>query len=115
MNKKMENTKFFYVVKEKDNVATALSHIDPGIGYLGGSIRGKIKVIEKINMGYKIALQDIPKDAYIIKYGQKIAIATVDIKKGACVHIHNTCSMQDLRSNKFDITGKPRDREYKLV
>lgn len=39
--------------------------------------------------GHKQALQEIPKGAPVIKYGQIIGRATEDIPKGAWVHTHN--------------------------
>ena len=54
----------------------------------------KIVVTENIPLGHKIAKKDIPKGKYIIKYGEKIVIATADIKYGAHVHIHNVDSMR---------------------
>ena len=49
----------------------------------------------KIPAGHKIALCDIAKDAYIVKYGQIIGRAAADIKKGEWVHSHNVCSHLD--------------------
>ena len=110
----METNRHFYIISRKDNVATALLDITPGLGYLCGATYNEINVNEKISRGYKIAIQDIAKDDYIIKYGYEIAIASENIKKGSCVHIHNTYSKEDQRSRGFDIVGRPSDREYKL-
>ena len=37
----------------------------------------------------KIAVRDIKAGEHIMKYGQSIGVADVDIKKGEYVHIHN--------------------------
>ncbi len=42
--------------------------------------------------GHKIALRDIPKGEYVIKYGEIIGRAKVDIKAGEWVHTHNVAS-----------------------
>ncbi len=39
--------------------------------------------------GHKYALTDIPEGHNVIKYGNPIGHATVDIKRGECVHTHN--------------------------
>lgn len=59
------------IINKKDNVAIALEPIGD------------------IPRGHKLALCDIPKGTYVIKYGQIIGCATEDIAKGAWVHTHN--------------------------
>ena len=85
------------LIDQKDNVGVALDSIPQGKGALLVSENGmvsKIVVIEDIPLGHKIAKEDIPKGKHIIKYGEKIGIATSDIKFGAHVHIHNVDSMR---------------------
>ncbi len=48
-----------------------------------------------IPAGHKFALCDIKKGEFVIKYGQIIGRATVDIKKGEWVHSHNLKSHLD--------------------
>jgi altronate dehydratase len=106
----------FYVVHEKDNVATALSDIKPGMAHLRGGIEGNIQVRIHIPFGHKVALRDISKGSGIIKYQVQVAVASDDIKCGDYVHIHNAKSMQDFRSNTFEsATANPQDREYTLA
>jgi altronate hydrolase len=50
---------------------------------------------ESIPTGHKIALCDIKKGEFVIKYGQIIGRATEDIKKGEWVHSHNLKSHLD--------------------
>lgn len=50
---------------------------------------------DKIPTGHKIALKDIKKGEFVIKYGQIIGRATEDIKKGDWVHSHNLKSHLD--------------------
>ncbi|MBQ8394569.1 MAG: altronate dehydratase [Clostridia bacterium] len=65
------------IINEKDNVGVSLD----------GS--------ENIPAGHKYALRDIPKDEYVIKYGEIIGRATADIAKGEWVHTHNVKSHLD--------------------
>ena len=85
------------LISQKDNVAVALDSIPQGKSALLVSENGtvsKIVVIEDIPLGHKIAKKNIPKGKYIIKYGEKIGIATSDIKSGTHVHIHNVDSLR---------------------
>jgi len=79
------------VVDKLDNVATALRNLD-----LGESIRidtggntNEIAVNESIAQGFKVALEDISEGQPVIKYGEVIGLATLNIAKGTCVHVHN--------------------------
>ena len=65
------------VISPKDNVAVCLA--------AGG----------EIPVGHKFALCDIPKDSFVIKYGEIIGRAVCDIKKGDWVHSHNLRSHLD--------------------
>jgi len=44
---------------------------------------------DPVPMGHKVALSDIQKGDPIIKYGEKIGRATIDITVGQHVHLHN--------------------------
>ncbi|MBE5844979.1 MAG: altronate dehydratase [Butyrivibrio sp.] len=75
------------IIHPLDNVAVALCDI--AAGEMAGSGDRTVKTTEKIAQGHKIALVDIPEGSPIIKYGNKIGIATEDIKAGSFVHTHN--------------------------
>ncbi len=49
----------------------------------------KVKVLQDIPLGHKIALQDHRVSDGVIKYGQDIGKVIGDIKKGEHVHIDN--------------------------
>ena len=51
-----------------------------------------------IKLGHKIALKDIHKGEYVLKYGHIIGKATQDIKKGEWIHTHNLVSHLDENS-----------------
>jgi len=72
-------------IHPSDNVAVALTDI------AAGEETGLENVIaaEAVKRGHKIALKDISAGDQIIKYGNPIAGATADIKKGSWVHTHN--------------------------
>jgi altronate hydrolase len=70
-----------------DNVAVALCDIKAGEE--ASSDEFSVKASEKIERGHKIALVDIPEGMPVIKYGNRIGIATEDIKAGSFVHTHN--------------------------
>ncbi len=75
----------------KDNVATSLAELDSGseVRVRCGKEVIKIKSLEKIPFGFKLALRDIDKGARVIKYGETIGIASQSIKQGQLVHVHN--------------------------
>ena len=79
------------VIDKLDNVATALTNLEPDesicIG-IGGTTN-EVAVQESILQGFKIALEDISEGQPVIKYGEVIGLATLNIAKGICVHIHN--------------------------
>jgi altronate dehydratase small subunit len=78
-------------LSEKDNVATSLTDIAPGmeVRVRWGKQVSRIKSLEKIPFGFKLALIDINKGAEVIKYGETIGIASQNIKQGQLVHVHN--------------------------
>ena len=49
----------------------------------------KIKSINEIPLGHKIALQDLKEGDTILKYGHDIGKVILPIKKGDHVHTHN--------------------------
>ena len=49
----------------------------------------KIKSLNEIRLGHKIALQNLKEGQTIIKYGHDIGKVVKNIKKGDHVHVHN--------------------------
>ena len=93
MNEWRNLVDYAVILSEKDNVATAL--IDLPVGdYIFNSGKGRINITvsEDIRAGFKIALSDISQSEPVYKYGYIIGLASKDIKKGDCVHIHNLIS-----------------------
>ncbi len=84
---------YIIILSDKDNVATALVDLPAGDYVLGsGENQTTITVLEDIRAGFKLALSDIGKGESIYKYGYIIGLATADIEKGQCVHVHNLIS-----------------------
>lgn len=83
--------KYLQVVEPVDNVATALREISAGETVTVDVIDGErtIDVVDDIEFGHKLALEDIPDGGEITKYGKQIGNATTDISAGEWVHVHN--------------------------
>lgn len=76
---------------DTDDVAVVLEHLAPGdfckVRLPGGEI--ELAAVETIAFGHKIALRDIAAGESVHKYGEVIAVASVDIGVGQHVHVHN--------------------------
>ncbi len=84
------------VIKETDNVATALRDIQPGEEVnIGMGEEGKlVRVQGPIPYGHKFAVKDIAQGEDIIKYGEVIGRATDNIPFGTHAHIQNIESLR---------------------
>lgn len=49
----------------------------------------RARVVDPIPIGHKFALQDLPGDASVIKYGVDIGRTVAPVKTGQHVHVHN--------------------------
>jgi len=79
------------VLDKKDNVATAIRRLEEG-DTIDVEIEGtvaEIALLQAIPFGHKFALRDIQQGGRIIKYGDTMGQATVNIRKGEHVHIQN--------------------------
>ena len=79
------------VLHPKDNVATAVYHLEKGqrISLKDGGKDHDVLLIQTIPFGHKFALKNIKPGEKIIKYGEVIGQATAKINKGEHVHVHN--------------------------
>lgn len=81
------------LLHEADNVATALVDVPAGEYALPAGRGGEaITVPEDIAAGFKLAVAPIAAGGQVTKYGHRIGTATVDIRPGECVHVHNLAS-----------------------
>ena len=73
----------------------------------------KITLLEDINRGHKIAIENINKEENIVKYGLPIGYALENIKVGSWVHTHNTkTNLKDL--NTYSYAPKFTDKKLDL-
>ena len=84
------------VIKEKDNVATALRDLKPKEEITIGIEDNKKEFLieEHIPFGHKFAVKEIVKGEDILKYGEVIGRATNDIASGTHAHIQNIESLR---------------------
>jgi len=79
--------------KSTDDVAIAVADLKAGeeltIHCLEGGKFHKVKLLEDIPLGHKIALRDLPEGHVVIEYGEKVGRMTQPVKKGGYVHVHN--------------------------
>ena len=85
-------------IHESDNVATVLAHVDKGdeLTILNSSMdkAGSIRAEEDIPFAHKIALREIGNQENVVKYGERIGLATRFIPEGGYVHVHNVVSVE---------------------
>ena len=83
------------VLKEEDDVATALADVPAGDAdaRIGGRIE-TLRLLAPVPLGHKVARRAIARGEAIRKYGAPIGEATQDIAAGAHVHVHNLRSLR---------------------
>ena len=84
----MNENKIYTIVRTtpSDNVGIIPQ---PGGLIKGTCIENGPELMEDIPMGHKVALQDLPAGAAVIRYGQVIGYTTRDIVQGYCVNESN--------------------------
>ena len=83
-------------IDRKDNVAVVLGAVEKGweVVWTKDSETASVQAMDTIPMYHKIAVRDIPAGEPVVKYGEHIGIAAMDIPVGSHVHVHN---MRNLR------------------
>lgn len=85
-------------VNEKDNVAVVFSEeAKAGSELLIKDYKGNIQAIQlksDIPYGHKVAVKPIIKGEPILKYGEEIGVATINIEVGEHTHVHNLDSQR---------------------
>jgi altronate hydrolase len=74
-------------LRPNDNVAVAARLIAAGEALAFDAV--EIELRQPIPIGHKVAVRRIPSGDPVIKYGQTIGFATVEIRAGEHVHVHN--------------------------
>lgn len=86
------HTPGFLQHEEGDCVAVAVRELEPGT-VEGGSVTGSgavsIQLRERVPLGHKLALRDVPVGGDVIEYGVRVGVASADIARGDYVHVHN--------------------------
>ena len=85
-------------VNALDNVATVFANgVQAGDTVTVRDKKGneeEILALNEIPYGHKIALRAIEKGEPIMKYGEKLGVASAEIAKGAHVHVQNLESVR---------------------
>ena len=89
---------YFVVIDEIDNVATAVRDEEKG-ATIETNLGHKIRLLDPIQKGHKVAIRDIGANEPVVKYGETICLAKREIKTGEHVHIHNII---DILTNKVE-------------
>lgn len=93
-------------IDDLDNVATIFAEgIQKGMDVEVRDKKGNAEIIrvnDDIPYGHKIALKELHRGDFIMKYGECIGTASCDIAKGDYVHVHNL----EARRGRGDIAGR---------
>jgi len=82
-------------MNDKDNVGTAITDLSSGeMAVVKNGEEISVTVRARIPFGHKFALTPIGKGEDVVKYGEVIGRATIDIQKGDHVHVHNIESLR---------------------
>jgi altronate dehydratase small subunit len=78
-------------INPKDNVATLVETAASGdeVAVVTGPDTQIVTAKEQIPANFKIALVNIARGEAILKYGEVIGEASMDIPRGTKVHLHN--------------------------
>lgn len=84
------------VIKEEDNVATALRDLAASetVSVGVGERTVSVTLAGSVEFGHKFAIRSIEAGENILKYGEIIGRATVDIAAGVHAHVHNIESLR---------------------
>lgn len=79
------------VMHDQDNVATLLKDCkkDEVITYIRDGKAFQLTLIQDIPFGHKVSITVIRQNEKVIKYGEVIGAATIEIPAGTHVHVHN--------------------------
>jgi hypothetical protein len=77
----------FVLLNEVDNILVCCQAANAGEWVRLSNV--ELRLESNIDVGHKVACNNIVKGQNIIRYGVSIGSATVDINKGTHVHLHN--------------------------
>lgn len=82
------------LLHERDNTVTALKDLREGTSLSIEAGGDRWTLLDDIPYAHKFARRLIPAGAEVLKYGEVIGRATIDIQPGAHVHVHNVVSIR---------------------
>ena len=87
-------TTHFIVHDKADTVGVVVvEEVKPGMKLTGWIMETdetiKVKAVDAVPLGHKVALKDITAGETLLKYGHDIGKAVADIGKGRHAHVHN--------------------------
>jgi altronate dehydratase small subunit len=87
------------VIDPRDNVGVALVDISSGtqVEVKFKNRTANLLFNQNVPRGHKVALVRVPKSKAIIKFGEMIGYARIDIERGDHVHAHNVVGRDELR------------------
>lgn len=88
----------------KDNVAIAKQAVDPG-ATLAMPDGKALTIRQSVPAGHKFAMQSIPMNSPVLRYGYEIAMATQAIEPGDWVHTHNLAIREGSRDLQFKVVA----------
>lgn len=80
------------IISPEDNVGVVIEWIKRGEELNYKTLNGEnhnMKSLDDIRIYHKVAIKEIKKNDFIIKYGEHIGVASQDIAIGEHVHSHN--------------------------
>ena len=85
---KMTNS---FIINPRDDVVTVTKAISKGedVKYHMGNIELSVKASEDIPQYHKVAVKKVKSGDFVLKYGEVIGYATLDIEVGDHVHVEN--------------------------
>ena len=86
------------MVDNRDNVVVVIEAVHEGMNVDYTVKDGTVftlTTLEDIPIYHKVAVSDLLTGSPVIKYGERIGIASIDIKAGMHVHEHNVQSVSE--------------------
>jgi altronate dehydratase small subunit len=79
------------IIDPADNVAVALKDLKEGDECFvdGTGQQKRIRILEDIPFGHKLAIRTMQKNESVLKYGEEIGKLLTAVDKGGWIHTHN--------------------------
>lgn len=80
------------IIKPNDTVITVIEGIQCGDSISYNGCTEPVVAVQDIPIYHKVAISEVRQGEYVLKYGEKIGVASKDIHIGEHVHSHNIVS-----------------------